>query len=90
MADRRVVVGSTATDEDASDRAAGEARRRRDAGQEVVLLGHGLDVEHLARAAVAEDAAEVVILGSAADADSLRAWLQEHAFPGVSVHHAPV
>jgi len=90
MTDRRVVVGSTATDDDASDRAAAEARRRRDAGQEVVLLGHGLDVEHLARAAVAEDATEVVVLGTAAEADTLREWLEEHAFPGVSVHHAPV
>jgi methylmalonyl-CoA mutase cobalamin-binding subunit len=90
MTDRRVVVGSTATDDGAADRVAAEARRRRDAGQEVVLLGHGLDVEHLARAAVAEDATEVVVLGSADDADVLTAWLAEHAFPGGSVRHAPV
>ncbi len=64
------------------------ARARRDAGDEVVLLGGGLGVDQLGRAAVAEDAVEVVLVGDEADVERVRSWLDDHAATGVDVSRA--
>ncbi|KAA1374614.1 hypothetical protein [Aeromicrobium fastidiosum] len=57
MGSERVVVG--AVDDDVRARTA--ARRLRDAGLEVIFVGGGQTVEQLARTAVAEDAARIVV-----------------------------
>lgn len=83
MARRRIVVGGPGD----ADRARTVAHERRDGGDEVVLLGGGHAIDELAKAAVAEDAAEVVVVGTEADADRLRIWLDEHGFTHVRVRH---
>ena len=60
------------------------ARRLRDAGDEVVLLGADLDVEQLGRAVVAEDATEVVV-GSESEAERVHGWLNERGVGHVTV-----
>jgi NAD(P)-dependent dehydrogenase (short-subunit alcohol dehydrogenase family) len=79
MARRRVVVGGF----DAG-RARDTARRLRDEGDEVVLLGADLDLEELGRTVVAEDATEVVV-GSENEADRLHGWLNERGVANVTV-----
>jgi methylmalonyl-CoA mutase cobalamin-binding subunit len=78
MVRRRVVVGGF-------DRASDAARRLRDEGAEVVLLGADLDVDELGRAAVAEDATEVVV-GSESEAERVHEWLNDHEAGHVTVH----
>jgi hypothetical protein len=80
MAGRRVVVGGFD-----ADRARDIARRLRDGGDEVVLLGADLDVEGLGRAVIAEDATEVVV-GGGSEADWLHGWLNERGSAHVTVH----
>lgn len=82
MAGRRVVVGGFD-----ADRARDVARQLRDGGDEAVLLGADLDVEGLGRAAIAEDAAEVVV-GSESEADRLHGWLNERGAGHVTVRPA--
>jgi hypothetical protein len=79
MSRRRVVVGGFDV-----DRARDTARRLRDTGGEVVLLGADLDVNELGRAVIAEDATEVVV-GSESQADRLHGWLNEHGVDNVTV-----
>ncbi len=68
-----------------SQEASAVARRRRDDGDEVVLLGGGHAVQELGSAVVAEDAVEVAVVGTTADADALRAWLAERGLAHVEV-----
>ena len=75
MARRRVVVGGFD-----ADRARDTARRLRDGGDEVVLLGADLDVDELGRAVVAEDATEAVV-GSDERGRAL-AWVAQRAWGG--------
>ena len=63
------------------------AHERRDGGDEVVLLGGGHAVDELGTAAVAEDATEVVVIGSDDDAELLRTWLDEHGHTHVRVRN---
>jgi hypothetical protein len=79
---RRIVVGGFDP-----DRARRAARRLRDDGAEVVLLGGELDVDGLGRAVVAEDATEVVV-GSESEAERLHGWLNEHGAGHVTVRPA--
>jgi methylmalonyl-CoA mutase cobalamin-binding subunit len=83
MARRRIVVGGPGD----AEHAQAVAHERRDDGDEVVLLGGGHAVDELGNAAVAEDAYEVVVIGSDDDADRLRAWLDEHGHPHVRVRN---
>jgi hypothetical protein len=82
MVRRRVVVGGFD-----ADRARDTARRLRDGGHEVVLLGADLDVDGLGRAVVAEDATDVVV-GSESEADRLHGWLNERGVGHVTVRSA--
>ena len=82
MVRRRVVVGGFD-----ADRARDAARRLRDGGHEVVLLGANLDVDELGRAVVAEDATEVVV-GDESQADRLHGWLNERGVGHVTVRPA--
>jgi methylmalonyl-CoA mutase cobalamin-binding subunit len=81
MARRRIVVGGPGD----ADRARTVAHEHRDGGDEVVLLGGGHDIDELGNAVVAEDASEAVVIGTEADADRLRAWLDEHGATRVRV-----
>jgi methylmalonyl-CoA mutase cobalamin-binding subunit len=83
MARRRIVIGGPGD----ADHATTVAHERRDDGHEVVLLGGGHAVDELGNAAVAEDASEVVVIGTEADADRLRAWFDEHGVTHVRVRH---
>ncbi len=83
MARRRVVVGGFD-----ADRVHETARRLRDGGDEVVLLGDDADVESLGRAAIAEDATEVVV-GSQSEAERMHGWFNEHGVDHVTVRAAP-
>ena len=82
MAGRRIVVGGLD-----ADRARDTARRLRDRGDEVILLGADLEVEGLGRAVISEDATEVVV-GSESEADSLHGWLNERGAGHVTVRVA--
>ena len=64
MARDRIVVGSFGDDGDVRH----VARRLRDAGHEVVLVGGGQSPEQLLRTAVAEDASRIVVDGDHVDA----------------------
>ncbi|MGA8986553.1 hypothetical protein [Aeromicrobium sp.] len=66
MVRERTVLGATGGD----DAVRHEARRLRDAGQEVVYVGGGQTPEQLVRTAVAEDATALVV---DADPDALGA-----------------
>jgi methylmalonyl-CoA mutase cobalamin-binding subunit len=79
MARRRIVVGGFD-----ADRARDVARRLRDGGDEVVLLGSDLDTDELGRAAVAEDATEVVV-ASENEAVRVHEWLNERGSGHVTV-----
>ena len=79
MARRRVVVGGFD-----ADLARDTARRMRDVGDEVVLLGADLDLDELGHAVIAEDATEVVV-GSESQADRLHGWLNERGVAHVTV-----
>jgi len=57
MAKRRIVVGATGDD----DSVFAVARTLRDAGREVVFVGGDQSAEQLIRAALAEDAEELVV-----------------------------
>jgi methylmalonyl-CoA mutase C-terminal domain/subunit len=65
MVTERIVVGATG----AGDAARGVATTLRDAGHEVVFVGGRQTPEQLARTAVAEDAARIVV---EADAETLQ------------------
>lgn len=78
MAGRRIVVGASGEGDCDDDWAHTVAQQRRDAGDEVVLLGGGLDVEQLGSAVIDEDAAGVVVVGTEVEADRLRVWLDQH------------
>ena len=82
MTGRRVVVGGFD-----ADRARDTARKLRDEGAEVVLLGADLDVEGVGQAVIAEDATEVVV-GSESAADWLHGWLNERGAGNVTVRAA--
>lgn len=64
----RIVVGSLGT----GTYAAELARRLRDEGHEVVLVGGGQSAEQLVRTAVAEDATRIVVDGDDAGVARLR------------------
>lgn len=57
MAGHRIVVGASG-DDSVARRA---ARRLRDEGHEVVFVGGGQTPDHLARTAIAEDTARIVV-----------------------------
>ena len=69
------------------ERARDAARRLRDGGAEVILLGREVDATALGRAAIAEDASEVVV-GSRTEAAHVHGWLNEHGASHVTVHTA--
>lgn len=81
MARRRIVVSGG----DDPDLARTVAHERRDRGDEVVLLNGRLDVDQLGNTVIAEDAVEVVVVGSEDFADMLRVWLDEHGGKRVEV-----
>ncbi len=58
MTNRRVVLGATGPDDALSTL----ARMLRDSGHEVVLIGGDQSAEQLVRTALAEDAAELVVI----------------------------
>lgn len=68
MARERIIVGSTGPD----DAARTHARQLRDRGQEVVFVGGGQSPEQLLSAAIAEDAAQIVVDADEATIDRLR------------------
>lgn len=57
MAGERIVVGATGDDEGARE----AARRLRDGGHEIVYVGGRQTPEQLVRAAIAEDAVQLVV-----------------------------
>lgn len=79
MTRRRVVVAGLD-----ADLARDTARRLRDGGDEVVLLGTDLGVDALGRAVVAEDATEVVV-GDESVAEQVHGWLNERGVVHVTV-----
>lgn len=82
MGRERVVVG--AVDDDVRARSA--ARRLRDAGREVVFVGGHQTVEQLARTAVAEDAAQIVVDAGPDDVRRLVEACDTHDAADIVVH----
>lgn len=80
----RVVMGTTTTSERDVDDLARAARRRRDAGAEVIWVGGGVTAEALAAIVVAEDAHEVLV-GPPDDLESLQSVLAGHGLGDVVV-----
>lgn len=78
MVRERIVVGATGDD----TRARVEARRLRDAGQEVVLVGGGQTPEHLLRAVVAEDATGLVVDTDAATVERIASLCRDLGIDG--------
>ncbi len=73
MTNRRIVVGALSGDDDLL----AVARAMRDEGREIILVGAGQSAEQLVRAALAEDADELVVGANAADMEVLEAMCRE-------------